>query len=372
MIHQALALRAGRIFACAAFLLVAATAANAAALQPPEGRKIRVAVVLTEGAVVIDYAGPWEVFSNVHVGGGSMDQQMPFDLYTVGRDRNPIHTAGVMKPGMKVVPDYGFAEAPDPDVVVVGAQSGDDQLGPWLRKVHAQHALIMSVCTGAFKLAQAGLLDDKSATTHHASLQRLANQYPRIAVQSSVRYVQSDPLILTAGGLSSGIDSALHVVELYYGPKVAQATADDLEYQGQGWKTNVGNGQPRQIQPTIPLAYREQETLWQGVYHPAYPKPEPALPLILHLAKVEGQYRATIDVPSESTFGVALADVRMDRGQLHFSLDSDHGPLDFRGTLTGDSISGDLTHAGSTTPLTLSKAHSPAAAAVPKGSLSVP
>jgi len=360
MIRRMLALRAYKVFALAVLLMVAGASANGTPLQPPEGRKIRVAVVLTEGAVVIDYAGPWEVFSNVHMGGGSMDQQMPFDLYTVGRDRNPIHTAGVMKPGMTVIPDFGFADAPDPDVVVVGAQSGDDQLGPWLRKVHAQHALIMSVCTGAFRLAQAGLLDGKSATTHHASLQRLANQYPRIAVRSSVRYVQSDPLILTAGGLSSGIDSALHVVELYYGPQAAQAAADYMEYQGQGWKTNAGSGQPTQVHPTIPLAYRGSETLWQGVYHPAYPKPEPELPLVLHLAKVEGQYRATVDMPSESTFGLTLDDVRVDSGRLHFSLISDGGPLDFSGTITADRISGNLTHDGSVTPLTLSKANSPA------------
>ena len=357
MIRRTVAMRAFTLSALAVFVMAAGTAAKGTALQPPEGRKIRVAVVLTEGAVVIDYAGPWEVFSNVHTGSGSMDQQMPFDLYTVGRDRNPVHTAGVMKPGMTVIPDYGFADAPDPDVVVVGAQSGDDQLGPWLRKVHAQHALIMSVCTGAFRLAQAGLLDGKSATTHHASLQRLANQYPRIAVQSSVRYVQSDPLILTAGGLSSGIDSALHVVELYYGPQVAQAAADYMEYQSQGWKTNAGSGQPTQVQPTIPLSYRAGETLWQGVYHPAYPKPEPEVPLVLHLASVDGQYRATIDVPSDSMFGLTLDDVRVDRGRLHFILVSDDAPLDFRGTMTAEKISGNLTHDGSVTPLTLSKSN---------------
>jgi len=362
MIPRTFALRFFEMFALTVFVLVAATAVYAATLQPPEGRRIRVAVVLTEGAVVIDYAGPWEVFSNVHVGGGSMGQQMPFDLYTVGRDRSPIHTAGVMKPGMTVVPDYGFADAPDPDVVVVGAQSGDDQLGPWLRKVHAQHALIMSVCTGAFRLAQAGLLDGKSATTHHAALQRLANQYPRIAVQSSVRYVQSDPLILTAGGLSSGIDSALHVVELYYGPKVAQAAADDMEYQGQGWKTNVGSGQAMQIQPTIPLAYRDRETIWQGMFHPAYPERQPELPLLLHLAQVEGQYRATIDVPSESTFGLPLDDVRVDRGRLHFTLVSEDGLFDFSGTMTANRVSGNLTHDGSVTPLVLSKTNSGSAA----------
>src|SRR5205807_1427371 len=108
--------------------LAAGPGVQASALQPPEGRKIRVAVVMTENAVVIDYAGPWEVFANVHTGTGDMAQQMPFELYTVGRDRQPIHTSGGgMKPGMTVVPDYAFADAPAPDVVVIGAQT---QAGP--------------------------------------------------------------------------------------------------------------------------------------------------------------------------------------------------------------------------------------------------
>jgi putative intracellular protease/amidase len=340
----------------AVLVLGAGAVAPADALQPPEGRKIRVAVVLTEGAVVIDFAGPWEVFENVHTGTGDMEQQMPFELYTVGRDRRPIHTSGGMKPGMTVVPDYSFADAPAPDVVVVGAQSGDDQLGPWLRKVHAQRALVMSVCTGAFRLAQAGLLDGKQATTHHASLQRLANQYPRISVRSSVRYVESEPLIVTAGGLSSGIDAALHVVALYYGPTVAQATADYMEYQGQGWKTNVGAGEARQVPPTIPLSYRDRETLWQGTFLPAYPKPEPRLPLVVHLALVDGQYRGTIDSPTESMIGEPLDDVRVDDGSIHFMVPSDFGSLAFSGTMTADRISGTVTHGGSATQLSLSKA----------------
>ena len=341
----------------AVLALASAVVAHADRLQPPDGRKIRVAVVLTEGAVVIDYAGPWEVFENVHAGGGDMDQQMPFELYTVGKDRKPIHTSGGMKPGMTIVPDYGFADAPAPDIVVVGAQSGDAQLGPWLRKVHSQHALIMSVCTGAFRVAQAGLLDGKPATTHHSSLQRLANQYPRISVRSSVRYVESDPLILTAGGLSSGIDSALHVVELYYGAEVAQATADYMEYQGQGWKTNRGAGESAVVAPTIPLADRAHETLWRGTFLPEYPKREPQLSLVLHLAQVGGQYRATIDVPTEGMAGHPLDAVRLDHGSLHFIVPWDYGPLEFSGTLAGDRISGTLsTHEGSTIPLTLDKA----------------
>src|SRR5579862_5794274 len=153
----------------AVLILSVGSLAHATTLKPPEGRRIRVAVVLTEGAVVIDYAGPWEVFENVHTGIGSdMEKQMPFELYTVGRDRTPIHSSGGTKEGMAIIPDYAFADAPVPDVVVVGAQGGAQKLGPWLRKVHAGHALIMSVCTGTFRLASAGLLEGKPATTHHA------------------------------------------------------------------------------------------------------------------------------------------------------------------------------------------------------------
>src|SRR5438132_11209373 len=98
------------------------------------------------------------------------------------------------------------------------------------------------ICSCAFRVDEAGLLDCKPATTYHASLQRLANQYLHIDVRSSVRYVQSDPLIVTAGGLRSVIDSVLHVVELFYGAQVAQATADNMADQGQVWKTNAGPG----------------------------------------------------------------------------------------------------------------------------------
>jgi hypothetical protein len=148
-------------------------------------------------------------------------------------------------------------------------------------------------------------------------------------------------------------------VELYYGAQVAQATADYLEYQGQGWKTNLGAGEPRAVPPTIPLADRAHESLWRGAYLPAYPKTEPRVSVVLHLARVGGQYRATIDAPGESMVGEPLDAVRLDRGSLHFTVPSEHGPLEFSGTLTADRISGSLTsHDGSSSPLTLEKAAS--------------
>ncbi len=323
-------------------------------LQPPQGRHIQVAFALSEGAVMIDFAGPWEVFQDALPPGASGSPEMVFDLYTVAPSRAPLHTSGGFRHGMTVTPDFTYADAPAPDVVVVGAQSGGPGLTAWLKKVHAEHALILSVCTGVFRLAETGLLEGKSATTYHQRLQRFANQYPGVAVRGSVRYVQADPLIVTAGGLSSGIDAALHIVELYFGRAVAQATADDLEYQGKGWKTNVGLGEQHDVRPTIPLAYRDRTTHWQGIFLSDYPQQQPQQRLVLNLAQTDQGYVATLDVPGERVFGEPV-NVQVSGDRISFTLDSDHGPLLFSGTLNTQVISGALSGEGKATPLSLSK-----------------
>lgn len=94
----------------------------------------------------------------------------------------------------------------------------------------------MSVCTGAFLLAEAGILNGKKATTHHEAYESLHRRFPEISVQRGMRYVQSDPVVFTSGGLSSGIDLALHIVELYFGRTVAENTAKHMEYEGKGWR----------------------------------------------------------------------------------------------------------------------------------------
>jgi transcriptional regulator GlxA family with amidase domain len=231
-----------RLLLAALTAVCTVSASNAADITahiaPPANRAIKVAFALSESAEVIDFGGPWEVFGNVMLPGDfkNMQDSMPFELYTVGPSQKPIHTSGNRHAGMAITPDYDFRNAPEPDLVVVPAQQGGPALSAWLTKLHAHHKIIMSVCTGAFRLAQAGLLDGKMATTHHMALDQFANQYPKINVVRNVRYVQSDPEIFTSGGLSSGIDLALHMVEAYYGRDVAQATADNMEYQGLGWK----------------------------------------------------------------------------------------------------------------------------------------
>lgn len=204
----------------------------------PRAASVKVAFVLSEGAVPIDFAGPWEVFSNVHLPdrGQGMDARMPFELYTVGPGAATIHTTGNRRPGMAITPDYGFDNAPEPDVVVVPAQRGGPGLSAWLQKLHERHKTIVAICTGAFKLAEAGLLDGKMVTTHHGEIQELAKSYPGLRVVSGVRFVQADDEIYTSAGLSAGIDLALHIVDQRYGRAVAQQAADVLEYEGTGWK----------------------------------------------------------------------------------------------------------------------------------------
>src|SRR5436190_6030274 len=188
-------------------------------LAPPAAGAIRVAFAIGEGTNVMDMSGPWEVFQDAP---GSR----PFELYTVSASREPLRLTA----GLRVVPDYTFAEAPPPQVVVVPAGRGSAGLYTWLRQVAPKADVVMSVCTGAFHLAAAGLLDGRPATTHHDFWDELAAQHPAILLRRGPRFVEAGDHLATAGGLTSGIDLALRVVERYFGPEVAQRTATYMEY----------------------------------------------------------------------------------------------------------------------------------------------
>ena len=215
-------------------------------LKPPAQGSIPVAFLISEGAQVIDFAGPWEVFQDVMVPGRT---DHPFRLYTVSESTAPIHTSG----GMKIVPDYAFENAPAPKVIVIPAQSQPSEATlEWIRKSTKTTDVTMSVCTGAFVLAKTGLLSGKAATTFHGAFVSFANQFPDIHLKRGARFVE-DGNLATAGGLSSGIDLALHVVERYFGREVAQKTAYNMEYQGQGWMNPDSN----QVYATAPVSTAE-------------------------------------------------------------------------------------------------------------------
>src|SRR5437762_6076097 len=203
-------------------------------LKPPAQGSIPVAFLISEGAVMIDFTGPWEVFQDVMVPGRT---DHPFRLYTVSESASPIHASG----GMKIVPDYTFENAPPPKVIVIPAQSKPSEATlEWIRKSTKSTDVTMSVCTGAFVLARTGLLSGKAATTYHGAFVPFSNQFPDIQLKRGARFVE-DGNLATAGGLSSGIDLALRVVERYFGREVAQQTAYDMEYQGQGWMNPESN-----------------------------------------------------------------------------------------------------------------------------------
>ncbi len=200
---------------------------NTSKLTPPATGGIPVAVLISENLNVIDFSGPWGVFESVNIPGAT---EPPFHLFTVAETADVV-TSGS---GLKLKPDYTFANVPEVKVVVIPAQKGSDAMIDWLRKNALKTDVTMSVCTGAFKLAKAGLLSGKPATTHHEFLDKLEKEYPDIQVKRGVRFVEGEK-ISTAGGLTSGTDLALRVVERYFGREVAERAATYMEYQGKGW-----------------------------------------------------------------------------------------------------------------------------------------
>ena len=208
-------------------VFAAAAAMPAGPLRPPADRPIRVAFAISAGSNVIDMAGPWEVFQDAAPAGRST---AAFELFTVAASKEPVRLTG----GLRVLPDYVFADAPAPDVVVIPAIQGGRALQAWLVKVEPDVDVLMSVCTGAFQLARAGLLDGRAATTHHDFWDDFERNFPKVKLVRGERWVEASERIASAGGLTSGIDLALRVVERYFGADTARRTAAYLEYRGGG------------------------------------------------------------------------------------------------------------------------------------------
>jgi putative intracellular protease/amidase/YHS domain-containing protein len=195
---------------------------------PPDG-KIPVAFVLGKNAEVLDFCGPLEVFAQAF----TRDGKPLFAPYMVAAALEPVTVGG----GMKVVPDHTFQTAPAPKIIVIPAMALDaatPEMIEWVRKASKSTDVTMSVCNGAFVLAKTGLLSGKHATAHHGGYLRFAVMYPDVRLKRGARFVE-DGNVASAGGVSSGIDLALRVVERYVGGEIAGQVADAIEHQGKGW-----------------------------------------------------------------------------------------------------------------------------------------
>ena len=206
---------------------------RAAPLRPlpkTAGQPIRVAFVLDPGTELVDFAGPWGVFEYVRVPGW---EGSPFELFTVSERREAFKVSG----GLTVLPDHSLADAPLAQLIVVPAlgEEPSPALLDWLRERAPATDLTFSVCNGVFVLARAGLLDGLAATAHHGAFGIFRIEHPKVRLRRGARFVDNGH-VASSGGLSSGVDLALHVVARYFGPAVAEQTARQLEYQGQGWR----------------------------------------------------------------------------------------------------------------------------------------
>lgn len=192
-----------------------------------------VGILIYDGVEVLDFSGPYESFSTVNrVARRARKTTVDtFDVYTVARDLAIVHA----REGYLVMPRYNFDNAPKTDVLVVPGGIHDvamecKQTLDYVRRTSDEAIYTVSVCTGAFILARAGLLEGRQATTHWEDLQSLATMFPGIEVVGDARWVESPPF-LTSEGVAAGIDVSLHLVAQITNTPLADATARQMCYE---------------------------------------------------------------------------------------------------------------------------------------------
>jgi transcriptional regulator GlxA family with amidase domain len=192
----------------------------------------RIGIVIFDDVEVLDFCGPFEVFSVTRlIEDRRREQPSPFEVLLVAEFDGPVTTSG----GMKVLPDITFDSCPPLDILVVPGGWGTriemkkDAMLSFVVARAAQVETLASVCTGSLILGSAGLLDGLRATTHWRSLGLMQELFPNVTVESESHVVEQGKVI-TSAGISAGIDMALRVVARYCGETVARSTARHMEY----------------------------------------------------------------------------------------------------------------------------------------------
>lgn len=178
---------------------------------------------------VLDFAGPFEVFTTASRMAERLQRPERFDVRLIGRTTASVRA----RAGLKVVPDHGMTDHPPLDLLVIPGGVVTDELAKpdvarWIAQVARHTPVVASVCTGAFLLAQAGLLDGKRATTHWEDLQDLQAMFPQVSVQEAVRWVDEGSVV-TSAGIAAGIDMSLHLVARLADIALARKTARQMD-----------------------------------------------------------------------------------------------------------------------------------------------
>lgn len=191
-----------------------------------------VAIFLYPDVEVLDLAGPFEVFHTASRMRQRMDPAAspPFRVITVAESTRPVAARG----GLLLTPLHAIDSHPAIDLLVIPGGVVDrlierSSVIEWLRTVHASTTVTASVCTGAFLLAQAGLLDGLATTTHWEDLADLADRFPRVHVVGDRRWVDVGRIV-TSAGIAAGIDMSLHLVARLEGSELAVRTARQMDF----------------------------------------------------------------------------------------------------------------------------------------------
>ncbi|WP_088329353.1 DJ-1/PfpI family protein [Lacimicrobium sp. SS2-24] len=192
----------------------------------------RVGILLFDDVEVLDYCGPFEVFSTTRMQEPrERHHPPPFEVVLLAETAATVTTSG----GMQVLPHATLYDAPALDILIIPGgwgtrqQANNTALLNWLVQQHAQVNTLASVCTGSMLLAQAGLLNGLQATTHWRSLSRMREQFPKVKVIADKHFVMQGN-ICTSAGISAGIDLSIRLVARYLGETVARNTAKHMEY----------------------------------------------------------------------------------------------------------------------------------------------
>ncbi len=193
-----------------------------------------VGILIFDDVEVLDFCGPFEVFSTARPAGTHSDDAALFKAFTLAEEDRVITCRG----GLLVQPHYTIENAPSLDILLVPGGQGtrrerhNQRLLDWIGEQDRHTELTTSVCTGAFLLAERGLLDQHRATTHWASVEWMRENYPAITMLNDQRVVDEGHII-TSAGVSAGIDMSLHIVARLHGIETAKWTARRMEYDWQ-------------------------------------------------------------------------------------------------------------------------------------------
>lgn len=187
---------------------------------------LQTAILIYEEVELLDFAGPGEVFQVTR-----KDQKPAFKVYTVSASPATV----TCQEFLHIQPQHTFETAPQADILLIPGGSttrvtDDPKAMDWIRKAAGGAKIVISVCTGAFILAEAGLLDHKKATTWHRAIDQLRKKAPLTEIVEQTRLVDNGKIITTAG-VSAGIDGALHIVSRLLGKETAAETARYIEYE---------------------------------------------------------------------------------------------------------------------------------------------